>query len=215
MKYIITLFFLAIPVFVFSVPIISARERIQNFEEVREQKMIEAQNKVKEMIQRAEEIKEQKAEEIAEKQEMFRAKINEIKDEKLRNRAEILSKNINKVNYNLSNRHTGLIGAMEIVLDKLESRVDKIETEKGIDLPDLYEKINEARELIEDIKEKIISQKSNVYVVDISSEQNIRLDFQEKIREMRKDHEELREEVHNYLRSLIREIINSLKDINQ
>ena len=175
--------------------------------------MIEAQNRKKEVQMRAEEIREQKMTETRKRQEVFKDKVKEIREEQLRNRVERLSENINRVNQNLSNRYNGLIGAMEIVLDKLESRTAKAEEETGKDLSSIYLKIKEARAAIEIIREEIAVQKSKVYVVDISSEENLGTDFQKTIQEMRADHQLLRSKVHNNVRELIKETVLELKTL--
>lgn len=225
MKYIFTLVFLClVSSFVFaSTPLIAAplnsnnssRERVVNFEEVRNERINQAHEKVQQVQERVEEKIIEKIEERTQKQEEFRNRLEEIKDERVKNRARILSGNINRINNNLSNRYTGLIGAMEIILDKLESRTNKIEEEKEVDLSGVYEQIDEVKELIERIKEDIIDQKSKTYVVELTSEDNINLDFQNKIREMRQDHENLKDQVHNYLKPLVLEILTNLKNINQ
>lgn len=191
------------------------RERVVNFEEVREQRVFEAQERAREAQISGEEIRVQRMAEAADRQEEFRNKLEEIRSEQLRERARRLSENINRVNYNLSSRHNGLISAMEIILDKLESRTAKIEEATERDLSSVYAKIDQARLVIEETREEIVVQKGKVYVVEITSEETLGEDFQRTIQEMRSDHEVLKTKIQNTLRESIREVIAELRNLTE
>lgn len=186
--------------------------KVADFMETRNQKITETQDRAMEMIKKAEDLRSEKREEIEEKKALFKERMGEIVDNQLRNRVERLSENINRVNENLSDRYTGLISAIEIILDKIESRLSKIEEERGVNLSNIYLMIDETRGLIENSRNEIINQKSKVYIVEISSEEELKTDFQSVMQELKNDHKNLREKNINSLRFTIRDIMKELRN---
>lgn len=187
------------------------RGKIVDFGKERERIMVEAQKGAIEVGERAKEIRMENLQQTEARQKLLREKAEEIGGEQLRNRFEILSENMNRVNYNLSNRYTGLLFAMEIVLNKIESRTAKIEIALQKDLSSVYLKVDEARNSIEVAKEEIAEQKAKTYVPDISSGEDVGLQFQNVLQEIRTDHNTLRIRTIDAVKFLIREIMAELR----
>jgi len=188
------------------------RVRPENVQEARESRIREMKERRDAKQESILQLRENRAEEIRERQEAFRARLQEIPDQARRNRAERLAENINRVNENLSRRYEGFLGAMELVMDKIEIRIGRIEEANGVDLTLVYSKIEEFRGLIADAREAILEQQSKVYLVEIDSVETMMEDFRETMREMRNDHKALRVEVIDPLRTLVRDIVALLME---
>ncbi len=188
------------------------RRMISNFNEVVESRIEEIKQQRIETQQRIEENSKLLQDKISQRKLNLQNRINEISSEARRTRAQILVKNIEKVNDNLISRYNGYLDAQEIVLDKIESRVFKTEQQKNKNMDLFYTRIDSARNLIKETREKIIEHGSLIYIPEITSQENIRQDFQETIEEMKSKHRELRQETILPLRSLINDIFSSLKN---
>ena len=186
------------------------RVRPENVQEARESRIREMKERRDAKQESVLQLRENRAEEIRERRDAFRARLQEIPDQARRDRVERLAENINRINENLSRRYEGFLGAMELVMDKIEIRIGRIEEANGVDLTLVYAKISEFRESIIDAREAILEQQSKVYLVEIDSVETMTQDFRETMREMRNDHKALREEVIDPLRTLVRDIVTLL-----
>lgn len=191
------------------------RRKIREFSEIKEQRKEEIRERSAEAKKEAERIREERAEEIQTRKDQFREKLREIREQRRRDSAERLAENINKLNGNLSSRYDGFLGAMELVLDKIEIRLGKIEEARSIDLTSTRNNISDARNLLNIARTEVISQKAKIYVVSIQSEETLRNDFKTVMEELRNDHKIIREEYIFPLRNLIREIMETLAEENE
>ena len=191
---------------------IETRERIQDFTEIREQKTQQIRERKEEFLQEVNQKREQVVTQVQERKILFEAKVQEIRNEKMRERANILSRNINRVNENLCKSYTGFLNALELVLEKIESRIQKIEDATGSDLTLVYEKAEEIRQMINLAWEGIAEQKSKHYLPELESEETIVQNFGDTIQQVHQDHRQLRETYISPLRQSIREVMLVLKD---
>ncbi len=148
-----------------------------------------------------------------EKEDVLIERANEVLSERLRNRTIVLSENMNRLNENLSKRYMGLISGIGIVLDKLENRVYQIEMETNENLEETYLQIEELRSYLKEVLERVSEQRNKYYLLELSSQETLGLEFREVLSNVREDHKVLLEEAINPLRFSIREIINDLKHI--
>jgi len=190
---------------------------IQDFQKIKEERQQEFQARRLELQQEVQQLREEIKERIQAKKEAFQEKLQQIRDERKRTQAQNLSDNINKLNENLCNRYDGYLNALTLVLDKIENRAKKISqatttATTTINLTSFYQKLNQARQAIEEAREKIVVQKSKVYIVEIESEETLKTNFQTVIRQLKDDHQNLRENVLSKTRNLVRDVIQALKD---
>lgn len=186
------------------------RVRPENVQEARESRIREMKERRDAKQESVLQLREMRAEKIRERQDAFRARLQEIPDQARRDRAERLAENINRVNENLSRRYERFLVAMELVMDKIEIRIGRIEEANGADLTLVYAKIDEFRESTINARGAILQQQSKVYLVEIGSAETMTQDFRETMREMRNDHKAFRAEVIDPLRTLVRDIVTLL-----
>jgi gas vesicle protein len=188
---------------------LNARQRIRNFPEVVEQRKELIKEKRAEVQERVEREKEILSENINQRKEKLQERIQEIKDEKQRERYQLMNQRIQEMNQNLSQRHLQHLDVLEIILDKIESRISVIEEKENMDL--FYNRLDSIREKINQARNKIVIQKVKTYVVE--GEEELKDGFQRVVSDLKKDHLEFRENEINSLRAEFREIITSLKTI--
>ncbi len=188
-----------------------ARAITESFQETREIRVQEMEERRIHAEAITVQSRERQAEQIRIREEEFRSRIQEIADEARRGRAERLAENINNVNERLSSRYDGYLNAMELVLDKIEIRIARIEDAINSDLSGAYVLIDEFREAIADARDKILDQRAKIYFVEIGSENTITDDFRATMEEMRNDHEILKTETIFPLRGMIGSIMTMIE----
>lgn len=191
-------------------PVVRIRpESVQDARDLRFRETAERSAEVRDSVAQ---LRERQTEELRERREAFQSMVQEITDQARRERAERLADNINRVNENLSSRYNGFLSALELVLDKIEIRVGLTEDAAGVDLSTVYSMIDDGREAIADTREAILGQRAKVYLVDIESIETMQDDFRVTMQEMRDDHAALRAESIDPLRTLVRDIMTTLRD---
>ncbi len=186
--------------------------QVRDFQEIRRKRMEAIETRTMEMRSQVESIREERAEKDRVRQEEFKEKLQGIRDERRRVSAERLAENIDRLNRNLSSRYGGFLDAMELVLDKIEVRVAKIEESRGINLTETYIRIQDSRNLIERAREMVIEQATKSYIVTIESEETLRSDFSAVIRDLRNDHRVLRDQFISPLQNIIRDVMLTLRE---
>ncbi len=191
-------------------PVVRIRpESVQDARDLRFRETAERSAEVRDSVAQ---LRERQTEELRERREAFQSMVQEITDQARRERAERLADNINRVNENLSSRYNGFLSALELVLDKIEIRVGLTEDAAGVDLSTVYSMIDDGREMIADTREAILEQRAKIYLVDIESIETMQDDFRVTMQEMRDDHAMLRSESIDPLRTLVRDIMTTLRD---
>lgn len=188
------------------------RVRPDSMQDAREVRVQETRERSVENQEAILQLRENQADDIRERRDAFRDRLREISDQARRDRVERLADNINKVNENLSLRYDGFLGAMELVMDKIEIRIGLIEEANGVDLTTVYSMIDESRRSIVDAREAVLEQRAKIYLVEIDSVETMTEGFREVMQEMRSDHEALKTEVINPLRTLVRDIMSVLRE---
>ncbi|MDP4009040.1 MAG: hypothetical protein Q8P71_01290 [bacterium] len=184
---------------------------MQNFQEKREHLLQEQQEKKEEVLLRVRERTTQAREDVEGRMEMARQKAAEVLDERKAEQAVRLNEQINKLNENLSRRYFGHLNALELVLEKVESRIALIEEAKGTDLSNARLVVEEARDRVAEAIEAIAVQQAKIYVVEIESLEGARQSHQMAFAELRTDHADLRDRVLGATRNLMRGIMFQLK----
>jgi hypothetical protein len=188
------------------------RERISDFSQKMEQRKKEIEERRVETQQKVEERRASVPAEIEQRKEAFQLKIQEVKDEARRKRVQVLAQNIEKINSNLCHRYQGYLDALDLVLDKMEARTAKISENKEIEDVLIYEKIDSARDSINESREMIINQKARLYLIEEISEETIKDDFRGIMNSLKQDHEYLRREFMLPLRTMLMEIFSNLRE---
>lgn len=176
---------------------IQSNERARSFSEIKEQRTQEIMQERVQTEHRVQELRNEAMIQVEQKREEFREKVQSFSNEALRLRTEVLARNIERVNENLSQRYGGYLDALELILDKLET----------LDSFSEYDEVAEARVFISQARERIMEQRAKAYIVDLGPEETLRDDFQRTMNEMRRDHRQIMEEYISPLRSLIRNIM--------
>lgn len=184
---------------------------MQNFQEKREHLLQEQQEKKEEVLLRVRERTMQTREDVESRMEMARQKATEVLDERKAEQAVRLNEQINKLNENLSRRYFGHLNALELVLEKVESRIALIEEARGTDLSNARLVVEEARDRVAEAIEAIAVQQAKIYVVEIESLEGARQSHQMAFAELRTDHADLRDRVLGATRNLMRGIMFQLK----
>ncbi len=185
---------------------------VRDFQEIREERKEAIEIRNIEMRDQAERIREERKEDVITRQEELKERIQGIRDERKRAVAERLAENIDRLNKNLSSRYNGFLNAMELVLDKIEVRIAKIEETRGVDLSEIYTRIQDSRNFIERAREQVIEQAAKSYIVVLESEETLREDFSASISDLREDHRALRDQFISPLRTIIRDVMETLKE---
>ncbi|MDP3982025.1 MAG: hypothetical protein Q8P70_00515 [bacterium] len=183
----------------------------RGFQEQRESMMKEQQEKKAEVLLQAKERHQQVREEMEARMEHARQRTAEVLDARKAEMANRFTEQINRVNKNLSNRYFGHLHAMEIVLKKIEGRIEQIEEARGVELSGVSTAIQSARESIALAREMIADQQVKLYVVDIESMETAGRSFQNAFQELRADHTVLRDSILGSTRNIVREVMETLK----
>jgi chromosome segregation ATPase len=188
-----------------------ALEHQERFKAERKKLHEEAQKRKEEFEARAKEMRETTKEEMERRKQEFRQKLAQLKEERHRILAEKLSENINRVNQLRSDAALRYLDALELVLGKIEARIEIVEDGTEADLTQVREAITEARQRIAEAREAVLAQKGKEYVVHIGSQETLGQDIRKVMQELRDDHRKLRQEVLHPLRNLIRDVMLALK----
>lgn len=184
---------------------------MQNFQEKREHFLQEQQEKKEEVLMRVRERTTQAREEAENRMEMAHQRAAEVLDARKAEQAVRLNEQINKLNKNLSGRYFGHLNALELVLEKVESRIALIEEARGVDLSNARLVVEEARDRVAEAIEAIAVQQAKIYVVEIDSLEGARQSHRMAFTEMREDHANLRDRILGATRNLMRGIMFQLK----
>jgi len=184
----------------------------QAFTERKNVLQAEAEEKVQEAGERALSLRTEYAEEIAARKQQFEEKVRQMTEERHQQAAIRLSERVNLVNQNMTNGYFNYLNAIEIVLDKLETRTQIVGEATGFDMAAFLEEIASASIRIEDAREAVIAQKSKEYVIEIESETTLGADISATMQELRTDHASLRDNVLDPVRHLIRDLTQVLHD---
>jgi len=186
----------------------SVRQRINNFPEVIQERKQEIEKRREEIKERIENQKARTIEEIKQKRDELHERIQEMRDEKQRQRARDMAYRIEKMNEDISQRHSRHLEVIELVLDKIESRIMKSEES----LKDVFlNQVDSVRVMIEEARDKLIEQKSKTYIIELESQETVREDFQRTFENLREDHRKLRQETMIPIKEEVKKIFLDLK----
>ena len=171
-------------------------ERKQELEQKREERKVEFEERRQELEQKREERKVEFLEEM---------------EERLQERAEKLAERLNEKNDKLADAYLRHLNKMEVVLDKILVRTDKLEAEHELDLSEVRTTGEMVRDNIDAAREEVFLQKEKVYTVVVENKEQLGEAFRTVIQQFKADHGALREELKN-ARSAIRDFFQELKD---
>jgi len=187
-------------------------QRQQTFNE----RKVLLQTKAEQTVQAAEEkalsLRAQHAEEIEAKKQQFEEKVMQMTEERHKQAATQISERVNRVNQNMTNAYFNYLNAIEMVLDKIETRAQIVGDAIESDMTAFLEEIASAEINIEQAREAVIAQKSKEYVAEIKSETTLGADISAIMQELRSDHTSLRDNVLDPIRHLVRDITQVLHD---
>lgn len=146
------------------------------------------------------------------KQAAMQEKIASLKDARKKAQAEKLTSQMKHVNEKLSQRHIKFLSQIEKVLDRIEDRTDKLEAQNA-NITSVRTQIDAARELLTDIKEKVLAQQEKAYTVDITAEEALGQAYRTSVHQLRDDHRMLRAELKS-LAQTVRATFKELKSVS-
>lgn len=180
-------------------------------DEASEERRDEARNmwekRLREREQHRHEVHERAAqnqEDIEARRQQMHEKIQQIRDEQRRRIAERLAEQMNRINERLTENYLHFIDRLHIILDKIESRAQRV----GVSIDEALES---ARSTLVQLEEKVLAQQQKEYIVEIESMETLGEDFRRVKEELQGDHESLRVEV-RAAREVVREVFSALKD---
>jgi len=187
-------------------------QRQQAFNERKVLLEIKAEQTVQVAEEKALSLRAQHAEEIEARKQQFEEKVIQMTEERHQQAAIQISERVNRVNQNMTNAYLNYLNAIEMVLDKIETRAQIVGDATGSDMTAFLEEIASANINIEQAREAVIAQKSKEYVAEIESETTLGADISAIMQELRSDHSSLRESVLDPIRHLLRDITQVLHD---
>ncbi len=142
-------------------------------------------NKINESIMRSEKRATSDAL-ISSRREEFKKKVKGFIDEKKKSIVENLDSRINDMNKNRTAHFSEIIEKLTSILDKIEVKAKEMQA-KGVDISRLSSAISDARSAINEASVAIETQAGKNYVINISTETNVKNDVSTTIQLLKTD----------------------------
>jgi len=186
--------------------------RQQEIRQQMEGRRQEVELRRQETRQQAEEIRVQKAEEVRQHREELRQQATDRLDERRAQAVERLSQRVNFINDKLTDGYFHRLDSFVNVLDKMVLRADRMTEERGLDVSSARLKIDAAYAAVNTARERVLEQKTKIYVVSLENVEAVGQAMSSAIRELRADHNRLRDETIMPLRERLKSVLEELKN---
>ena len=172
--------------------------RIENWQERKEAYRERIQEKI-----------ETKKEQLIQKKQQFREKLQLLKNEKKQATAARLEENLNGLNNHLVDRLAKRAETFETILEKIDSRAEKLEAEEAY-VDGIYSGINSIQTEIDQFKILLTAQAEKDYIPELNTESTLKIDIGAKHQELQTDLKTLRDSLIS-IRKQIVSLVQSLK----